>query len=365
MATTASPAKRSRDDGSSAQSSKRSKVTTSSSGNDEKNGTTESMDLVDASNNSKVKNEPSSNSSSSSALPRSESSSSTNESNQVEDNNQDDESLDYTDSQTDIYRKKLALLKERLADIEAERLPEFVEKCSEFDRDAENELRQVHSYMRYQTQCLQNMYEYNRRAVEEVCRVNKADLKGDLTKEVVDEIKEIEGYITKSKAAAESSRRMSKRNLRSKAAKNEGNGKDSSNNEKRVHDGWEGPLLVGGTSNKDTLRYQISNDSIIDDLKSIHNDWYKTSQVFDKSLGVRIPCEVRLGKFYYGDNKFEFERGSYVVVGNEKSEYAGHIVQITPKEIIVKHNNGSKSRVLVRHLECSRATIRADESKRD
>ena len=183
------------------------------------------------------------------------------------------------------------------------------------------------------------------KAAKDILSNSKKELKEELRREIIEELRELDTSIK----AESMSRRVSQRNLRSKA---------------KAHDEDDGE----STSKEGSIRglspcvshfrrsFSLTEDEVEGDLKQIADEWHEAAVDFRKTQNF-IPVTVESGKMQYDD--LHFERGDYVLIQSEftKMQALGHLVAVRKKEIHVKTRTGKKWQIQVEHLRTGRVFL--------
>ena len=109
------------------------------------------------------------------------------------------------------------------------------------------------------------------------------------------------------------------------------------------------------------VTFAVSESAADADLKKIHADWMSNAKKYLSEAEVAArDVRVENGKLYC--RELILERGAEVVVTTQpaKDDFYGTITTINAHDVFVQLSDGSKSRVLVKHLQNGRASVRRD-----
>ena len=181
------------------------------------------------------------------------------------------------------------------------------------------------------------LYDFDVRAAKDILNNAKKELKDEMRREIMEELRELDTSIK----ADSMSRRVSQRNLRSKAKTEDE--KDGDNKSKESMRGLS-PCVTNFRRS-----FCLTEDEMEGDLKQIADDWHEVAVNFRKSQGF-IPVKVERGRMQYDD--LHFETGDYVLIQSEENntQVKGHLIKILKKEIHVKTRTGKKWQIQVERL---------------
>ena len=220
---------------------------------------------------------------------------------------------------------------------------DFLDQCKEFDSKYDDDLAKINMFRTQHVAATNALYDFDVRAAKDVLNNAKKELKEEFRREIMEELRELGTSIK----ADSMSRRVSQRNLRSKA---------KAQDEKEENKSKENVRGLSPCVTNFRRSFCLTEDEMEGDLKQIADNWHKAAVDFRKTQSF-VPVKVEGGRMQYDD--LHFERGDYVLIQSEltKMQERGHLVAVRKKEIHVKTRTGKKWQIQVEHLRNGRVFL--------
>mmetsp|Transcript_18389 Transcript_18389/g.34040 ORF Transcript_18389/g.34040 Transcript_18389/m.34040 type:complete len:248 (-) Transcript_18389:129-872(-) len=238
----------------------------------------------------------------------------------------------------------------------------IVESEEELASTRDRELRDAALYKELRIKEIEAMYKYDCKAATEAYQSAVSEIKENLLGEISETIKRMEDLRD---GVTDAEVRSSSRKLRSKKPEGEEE-KDEARETKTVNPATESTKSINysgyGNEQLSGVNFFMPENDVRKDLISIQMDWKTRAEMYLKTNEVlEESVKIADGVLYY--NEFIFEKDTDVVCTTEitKEEMYGTIQVIKPNEVILKLNDGSQARLLLKNLRSGRCTIALQE----
>nr|CAB3266691.1 sin3 histone deacetylase corepressor complex component SDS3 [Phallusia mammillata] len=254
-----------------------------------------------------------------------------------------------TEIKEQMYREKLAQLKQQIEQLHAGTLPEFWSKQKKLEQAFKERQKQIQIYHNYLLSKIDKEYQKEQKEIIEDFETKKVEVKEGLIAELEDKKKQIETerHTMELTGAFNSSMEVKAvtRKLRRRA-----NEPAPTLNEKRRK------------PSPTQIMFGLTEEEIVEDLKFLNKGKvYKPISSDSSSIHAfhQGDCRIDNGKLFYDKQWFHTSQPIYLDHQKESSRVCGVITAITEREIWIKKlSDGSKIRIFVSQLQRGKCAIK-------
>ena len=251
------------------------------------------------------------------------------------------------------YASHINELKRRREEIESGRDEVLLERTQEYDRSKSQKIKEARLHRNYQIKYCEALYKAQEQEAEDLFNEAKSNIQNEMLSAVNEEIFR---YTGKRDGGTDGELRVSTRNLRSKALKEEEEAAKTKKKSK-YGNGEDAPI-----------DFALKHKDIAKDLKSIHKDWQSNSKRFHDAIADLPTPSVRVEhghlhvKPHGADEYTTFYPGVRVILTSEFTgeQFQGTMTSVNAVELYVRLLDESKTRVYLRHIRNGRVTISID-----
>ena len=243
-------------------------------------------------------------------------------------------------------------LKRRRTEIESGNDEVLLERAQEYERSKNKKIKEAKLHRNYQIKYCEALYKAQEQEAEDLYQEAKRNIQTEMLNAVNDEIYR---YTGKRDGSTDSELRVSARNLRSKAVKEEEEAAKTKKKSKY------------GNGDDAPIDFALKNKDIAKDLKVIHKDWQNSANRFHDAVSDLPTPAVRVehGHLYVKpmdspDAEYTtFYPGVRVILRSEFTgeEFQGTLTSVNAVELYARLLDESKTRVYLRHIRNGRVSI--------
>ncbi|XP_078489568.1 sin3 histone deacetylase corepressor complex component SDS3 [Ciona intestinalis] len=255
-----------------------------------------------------------------------------------------------TEIKEQIYREKLAQIKQQVALLHAENHPEFCRKQKKLETIHKERQKQLQVYHNYLVNKVEQEHRYEQELAIEEFEAKKIELKGNLISELQEKKKQIEterhsmeltGGFTSSTETKAFTRQLRRR----------ANEPAPTQNEKRRK------------ASPTQINFTLAEDEIIHDLKILNKEKapkdLDRDYVPDQQTINHQDCRLENGKLYFEKRWFHAGQPIFYDCYKDGTRIAAEIVAISDREIwIRKVSDGTKLRIFASQLNRGKCGIK-------
>jgi len=241
-------------------------------------------------------------------------------------------------------------LKRRRDQISAGEDEVLVERLKEYERERDRRKKEAKMHRNYQIKYCDALYLAEERAANDLFNEAKNNIQTEMLNAINDDLSR---YTGRREGDEEGGLRVSARNLRSKAAKEE---EEAAKSKKRSK---------YGNGDDAPIDFALKHKDIVKDLRQIHKDWQESSEKFHDTLAELPTASVRVEHSHLHIKRIDEEEFTIFYPGVRvklTSEFTGETFQgtltsVNAIEMYVRLLDDSKTRVYLRHLRNGRVSI--------
>ncbi|CAK8675200.1 unnamed protein product [Clavelina lepadiformis] len=256
-----------------------------------------------------------------------------------------------TEIKEQMYREKLAQIKQQVSQLHSGTLPEFCRKQKRLDQAHKERQKQVQAYHNYLLSKVEKIYQKEQAAASQEFEAKKIELKESIISELQDKKKHIEtehhtleltGAFTSSTEIKAVTRKLRRR----------ANEPVPATNEKRRK------------ASPTQINFLLSEEEVLDDLKILNKgkSVVSTQEPFTDHIPGpihQVECKIDHGKLLYDKRWFHNGQPVYIENYKEGTRISGVIAAITEREIwIRKLSDGSRIRIFISQLHRGKCSIK-------